>query len=98
VEKLLEELELLRRSPDLPTEKMVGAIIATAARCKDILDARMVAVHSLATAVAMQPQIDALKLHDDFVNQVKAHYAGRHTPPDVTDVALTIELAAPDRR
>lgn len=98
MEKLLKELEQLRQAPDLPNAKMIGALIATATRCKDILDARMVAVQSLAAAVAMQPQVDALKLHDDFLNQVKAHYGSGNTPAELTDIALAMRLAAPDRR
>jgi hypothetical protein len=95
MDRLIKELESLASKPDVPNAKVVGAILATATRCRDILSTRMVGLQALATATAMQPKIDALRLHDDFLRIVGAHYnSPAQIPEALQDIALAIKLAA----
>ena len=98
MEHLIRELESLRSRPQLTDSQIVGAMIAAAARFKEILDDRMVGIESLATAVAMQPEIDARKLHDDFLAILRVHFDSiRRIPPELRDIAASIKLAEVDR-
>ena len=98
METLLRELQSLRDKPDVPNARLVGAVIATAVRFRDILDSRMVGIQALATAVAMQPEVDTLKLHDDFLTIVRSHYDPTQSiPQELGDIALAIKLASGDR-
>jgi len=99
MDRLIKELEALASKPDLPNDKVVGAVIATAMRCRDILSARMVGLQALATATAMQPTVDANQLHDDFLRLLGAQYEQPlEVPEALRDIALAIKLAAAERR
>lgn len=99
METLIRELESLREKPQLTTGEVVGVMLATAMRLKEVLDARMVGIQALATAVAAQPQIDVVKLHDDYLRVLKSHFdSTRRIPVDLRDVAASIKLAGTDRR
>ena len=98
MDTLIRELEMLRDRPDLPNTRILGAVIATAVRFREILDKRMVGIQALATAVAMQPQVDASKLHDDFLQILRSHYeSDREIPCELRDIAAAITLAAAER-
>ena len=49
MDRLIKELEFLAAKPDVPTAEVVGAVMATAVRCREILSARMVGLQALAT-------------------------------------------------
>ena len=99
MDALIRELEAMRGTPDLSGAKLIGGVVAAAVRIRDILDSRMIAIQALATAVAMQPEIDAAKLHDDFVVILKANFASlRDVPGELRDMAAAIKLAETDRR
>jgi hypothetical protein len=98
MDALIRELELMRETPGLSNAKLIGGIVAAAVRMRAILDARMVGIQSLATAVAMQPEINASKLHDDFIVLLKANFESlREAPSELRDMAAAIKLAASDR-
>src|SRR5688572_5692700 len=98
MDRLIRELEFLAAKPDVPTAEVVGAVRATAMRCRDILSERMVGLQALATATALQPKIDALQLHDDYLRILRAHYDSNSELPDgLRDIALSIKLAAAER-
>ena len=52
MDRLIKELESLAAKQDVPNAQVVGAVMATAMRCRDILGARMVGLQALATATA----------------------------------------------
>jgi hypothetical protein len=98
MDRLIKELESLAARQDVPTAQVVGAVMATAMRCRDILSARMVGLQALATATALQPRIDALQLQEDFLRILGAHYEPPNEVPDaLQDIALAIKLAAAER-
>jgi hypothetical protein len=99
MEALIRELEALSQKPDVPNSKLVGAVIATAVRFREILDARMLGFQALAAAVAMQPEIDPRKLHEDFLTLLGAQYeSARDIPRELRDIASAIKLASADGR
>jgi len=99
MDALIRELEAMRQAPELSSPKLIGAIVAAAVRMRDVLDSRMVAIQALATAVAMQPEINSSRLHDDFVVILKANFGSlREAPGELRDIAAAIKLAASDRR
>ena len=98
MEALIRELETLRNRDDVPNARIVGAVIATATRCQELLHTRTVGLQALATAVAMQPGIDARKLFDDFMLALHAHYESTaNIPTELKDLGHIIQLAAVDR-
>jgi hypothetical protein len=98
METLIRELESLRHKPQLTNSEIVGVMVATTARLREILGDRMVGIQALASAVAMQPEIDAARLHDDFLDILKAHFETlRQTPSELKDIAAGIRLAAAER-
>lgn len=98
MDALIRELQLMGERPNLSNAKLVGGMVAAAVRMRDILDSRMVGIQALATAVAMQPEINASKLHDDFVVILKANFESlKETPTELRDMAAAIKLAASDR-
>ncbi len=99
MDRLIRELESLRQKAQLTNNEVVGVMLAATARFRDILDERMVGIQALASAMAMQPEVDAVKLHDDFLAAVTSHFESlRAVPHDVRDIASAIELAAAERR
>ena len=98
MEALIRELETLRDRDDVPSARIVGAVIATAARCQELVHTRTVGLQALATAVAMQPGIDTRKLLDDFMLALHAHYDSLGgIPTELKDLGHIIQLAAADR-
>jgi hypothetical protein len=98
LDALIRELETLRDRDDVPNTRIVGAVIATATRCQELLHTRTVGLQALATAVAMQPGIDARKLFDDFMLALHAHYDSLGgIPSELKDLGHIIRLAAADR-
>jgi hypothetical protein len=99
METLIRELESLRQKPQLTNSDIVGVMLATTARLRDVMSERMVGIQAMAAAVAMQPEVDAVKLHDDFLNILKAHFESlRATPRELKDMAAGIKLAAAERK
>ena len=98
MDRLIKELEELANKPELPNAKVVGAIIATATRCRDILSARMVGLQALATATALQPGVDARRLHEDYLRILVAHYdTPKEIPEALQDIGLALELVAAEK-
>jgi hypothetical protein len=98
MDALIRELESMRETPALSNAKLIGGVVAAAVRMRAILDARMIGIQALATAVAMQPEIDPSKLHDDFIAILKANFETlRDAPSELRDMAAAIKLAASDR-
>ena len=98
MDRLIRELESLASTPDVPNAKVLGAVMATAMRCRDILGTRMAGLQALATATAMQPGIDASRLHDDYLRILAGHYdSAEEIPQSLRDIALAIKLAAAER-
>jgi hypothetical protein len=99
MDALVRELEALRAQPDIPNSKVVGAVLSAAMRIRDILEWRIAGIEALATAIAMQPGIDAARLHRDFLEVLKARYESmRHVPNELKDMAAAIQLAATERK
>lgn len=99
MESLIRELEALRKRPQLTNSEFAGAMIAMAARLRDVTDQRMLGLQALVSAVAMQPHIDAMKLHDDFVNGLKSRFESlRLAPSELQDIAAQIKLVAAERK
>ena len=99
METLIRELESLRHKPQLTTSEVVGVMLATAMRLKEVLDVRMVGIQALASAIAAQPEIDVMKLHDEYLRVLKSHFDSvRRIPVELRDVAASIKLAAAERR
>jgi hypothetical protein len=98
VEKLIREIEALRQKPQLTNSEVVGLMLSSTIRFREVLDDRMIGIQALAVAVAMQPQVDVLKLHDDYLSILKAHFESmRHVPVELKDIAAVIKLAATER-
>jgi hypothetical protein len=98
MDTLFRELETLRQKPQLTNNEIVGVMVATIARFREVLNHRMVGIQALAAAVAMQPEMDPQKLHDDFMTILGAHFESpRHMPSELIDIAAGIRLAAADR-
>lgn len=98
METLIRELESLRKRPQLTNNEVAGAMVAMTMRLRDLLDQRMIGIQAIASAVAMQPQIDVLKLHADFMSILKSHFESvQRIPGDLKDMAAGIKLAASDR-
>jgi hypothetical protein len=56
-------------------------------------------MQALAASVAMQPQLDADKLHADFLGLVKEQFgSARNIPMELRDLASAIKLAAAERK
>ncbi|HUI98713.1 MAG TPA: hypothetical protein VLY46_00675 [Usitatibacter sp.] len=99
MEKLIRELKELQDREDLTGNKIVGAVLAAAVRIRQLLEERSLALQALAASVAMQPGIDAEKLHADFLEIVKAHFRpARSIPLELKDMAAAIELAAAEKK
>jgi len=99
MDALVRELEALRAQPDIPNSKVVGAVLSAAMRIRDILEWRVAGIEALATAVAMQPGIDAERLHRDFLAVLKARFESmRHVPSELKDMAAAIQLVATERK
>jgi hypothetical protein len=99
METLIRELEALRSAPEVTHQQLVGAVLAAAARIDHALDERMVGMQALAMAVAMQPVIDAKRLHDDFVRILESQLGELGTvPADLRDMGSALRVAAADRR
>ena len=95
MDRLIKELESLAAVPDVSSTKVMGAVIATAVRCRDVFNTRMVGLQALATAAAMQPTMDANLLHDDYLRALRAHYdSAKDIPNELRDIALAIKLVA----
>ena len=95
MDRLIKELELLAASPEVSNSKVMGAVVATAMRCRDVFHTRMVGLQALATATAMQPTMDAILLHDDYLKALRAHYdSPKEIPSELRDIALAIKLVA----
>jgi hypothetical protein len=98
METLIRELESLRKRPQLTNDEVAGAMVAMTVRFRDVLDERMIGIQAIATAAAMQPEIDAFKLHDDFMGILRAHFESvSRIPRDLKDIAAGIKLAAAER-
>lgn len=98
MEKLIEELKELQGQRELAGNKVVGAVLAAAVRIRQLLEERSLAMQALAASVAMQPGVDAEKLHLDFLAIAKAHLRpARHVPVEVRDMAAAIKLAAAEK-
>jgi hypothetical protein len=99
LERLLKELKELQEKPDLDASKVIGAVIASAVRFRQLLEERALGMQALAASVAMQPQLDAEKLHADFIALVKEHFGSARTiPAELRDLASAIKLAAAERK
>ncbi len=99
METLIRELRAMTEKQAVSSQQLSGAILAVCVRFKDLLDARMAGIQALATAIALQPELDAQKLHDDFVHGLRAHFETvRNIPQELKDVATAIKLAASDLR
>jgi len=98
MEKLIRELESLGKKQQLSNSEVTGAMMAMTVRFREILDQRMIGIQAIATAAAMQPQVDASKLHDDFMRILKSHFESvQRIPADLKDIASGIKLAAAER-
>lgn len=98
MEALMRELECLRQKPQLTNSEIMGVMLATTARLRAILSDRMVGIQAVAAAIAMQPEIDAHRFHDDFLGILRAHFESeRETPSELKDMAAGIRLAAAER-
>lgn len=98
METLVRELEALRTKPHLTNDQMVGVMLAAAIRFKEALADRTACVHAIATALAMQPQIDATKFHEDFAKILAAHFEPLpRIPQELQDMVASIKLVAADR-
>ena len=98
MDALIRELETLTQRPKPSPREAVGAMLAATMRFSEVLNERMVAIQALAAAIAMQPQIDVAKLHDDYLDTLKAHFDSRRSiPVDLRDIASSIQLAASER-
>jgi hypothetical protein len=98
METLIRELESLRKRPHLSNNEVAGAMVAMTVRLGEILDQRIIGIQAIASAVAMQPQIDVIKLHADFMSFLKSHFESVHRiPSDLKDIAAGIKLAGADR-
>jgi hypothetical protein len=99
METLIRELEALTSAPEVTHQQLVGAVLAAAARIDHALDERMVGMQALAMAVAMQPVIDAKRLHDDFVRILESQLGELGTvSADLRDMGSALRVAAADRR
>jgi hypothetical protein len=99
LEKLIKELEELRTQPNLSNNQVVGAVIAAATRFRSALDDRVLGMQALSAALAMQPEIDAHKLHDDFYGILNSHFdSGHGIPVELKDIAAAIKLARGGRQ
>ena len=99
MDALIRELQSLSQNPQVSNAKVVGAVLASVVKMKDVLDARRVGIEAFATAVAMQPVIDPATLHEDFMAILAAHFeSARHIPAELKDVASAVKLASADRR
>lgn len=98
MDKLIAELEGLREKPQLTNSQVVGVMLSTVMRFRTVLNDRMVGIQALATAMALQPEVDALRLHDDFQRIMGSHFESeRDIPSELRDIASAIRLAAADR-
>jgi len=99
METLIRELESLRNRPQLTNAEVAGAMMAMTVRFRDVLEERMVGIRSLAAAVAMQPNVDFDKLHDDFRKALVAHFeSAQAIPTDLKDIASAIQVAGTERQ
>jgi hypothetical protein len=99
LEKLLKELKELQDKPDLDGSTVIGAVIAASVRFRQLLEERALGMQALAASVAMQPQLDAEKLHADFLGLVTEQFGSvRNIPLELRDLASAIKLAAADRK
>ena len=97
METLMRELNALKEAPAVTHQQLVGAVVAAAAHIDALLDERMVGIQALAMAVAIQPGIDAKRLHRDFVAILERQFdSSRPMPADLRDMASAIGLAAAD--
>jgi len=80
----------------LELDELLDAMLV---RIREILEWRISGIEALATAVAMQPGIDAERLHRDFLAVLKARFESmRHVPSELKDMAAAIQLAASERK
>lgn len=95
METLMRELNALKDAPAVTHQQLVGAVVAAASRIDALLDERMVGIQALAMAVAMQPGIDANRLHRDFLAILERQFdPARPMPEDLRDMVTAIGLAA----
>ncbi len=99
MEALIDELRSLKDKADPSSAKVFGAILATAVRVHERCNAQALGMQMLASALAGQDRLDALRLHDDFMRLVNAQYgSATHIPSVVRDIAAAIKIAASHRK
>jgi hypothetical protein len=98
LEKLIRELQDLQVKDEVSGNQVIGAILAAAVRFRQTLEARALASQALAASLAMQPNVDAAKLHADFLAIVKRRFPSEaNMPVELKDIAAALELVAADR-
>jgi hypothetical protein len=98
LERLIKELQELQEKDEVSGNQVIGAILAAAVRFRQTLEARALASQALAASLAMQPNVDAAKLHADFLALVKRRFPSEaKMPMELRDIAAALELVAADR-